>query len=857
VAHPTYALSLGFENQNGPRSAVALRGYTDISTYFRGARITYGRNTKIDRFRSGVGMFKLDNADRRFDPLYQAGPYNRTYLSLPGSSGNYAATADSAATSITGDFAMVMRVRMSDFTPASTVSLCGKWNTAGNQRSWRLRVNTTGNLVFEWSNDGAATLSATSSIVLPATNDEWIWIGCSIDVNNGAAGRDVKFYYLDGEIEDIGLVTGFGWALFTQLGATQTSAGVTSIFNSDATALTIVGQVTGDAAFWAGRVGYFAIYAAQQPSLSASEDVTFQQGWEPGDTTNEGWTIIGASTSVVFEESRVQPLIPVKFTGTHNGTTHTLFCGFAESWNQTYEGPNQGWMTLRALDPLEVLNSYELPDSPYEYTVLQDAPDGYWPLTERGGTRANDKSGNDYHGTYRKPVTNAQTLVKGDRNGAKHFSGVGNGVEMTNTAAFINVDASDWAVELWVRIPTINELAQEDPAYTATNQVLFMQGGTMGTHDTICIYYVGANGILTPGQIVFHYRSSGVTYNQNVDHTLYSNSLPLHIVFGKRSGSTFIKIDDATPTLASTLSFSTTTAQEICIGGNVTETTDETDCIADIQHVAIYKTGLSATRATEHFTVGEESWDGDTASERVIRILDMIGIPDEADWRAIDSGGEVLGPTSFREEETALDYLHDVEVSEQGMLYCTPAGVITFKNRTNTAATPTNNHTFADSRTSGTDLPYLNRGFGYKWNRDLIVNRVKITDDESGAVTIKESATSIRKYGVRSRAYRRGMAADDAALQALADTLLANMAGPIMQLDDVRINPADTPPTGGTWTSNGLWAAVLGLAINEGITIQRTPQGVGSEISLACRVQGWTFDIEPKSFQAQVTVSEV
>jgi hypothetical protein len=851
VADPTFVVEMGFRNDAGPLSRSTARGMVDVSNYFVNGRITYGRNTKIDRFRAGSFVGRFDNSDRRFDPLYQNGPYTKSYLNFIGDDVNdYASIADSADLSITSDISVVVKVRMDDWTPIfGGRDIIGKWTPTGNQQSWRIILDAGGTLTWNWSTTGADAFTATSA-ALPVTDGEWLWLLVTFQVNNGAAGRTAKFYYADGDREDFNLLMGDinEWTLLS----TVTSAGVTSIF--DSTAPVRIGSTAGTAVGWAGRCSYASISSGLLPVSVLKEEVDFGMGATPGASSHDGWTL-NADASIMFEETRVQPLIPVRVTFTHNSVSYVLFSGFAESFTQTYDGPNLGWMVVRSLDALEILNSFMMPDSPYEYEILLDGPGAYWPLTERGGLRANDKSGNDYHGTYKKRPDPAATLVLGDRGGAKHFNGYDNGVSVSAAGARINVDANDWAVEMWCLLPTLDQLPAA--AETGTHQILFQQGGTVGTDDTVVVSYVGRNGITAAGQMVFHYDSSGIAaYNQTTTTAEYCDGEIHHIVFGRRGGTAYVRIDDTAPSLTSLFSYAQNTSTGIRLGGNIGPTTDATDFYGTLQHVAVWPTGLSTTQVTNHYTVGTEAWSGDTAMERVTRILDMVGIPNEAGWRAIDTGGQTFGPTSFAAEESALDYLQDVEVSEQGMIYTTPAGVITAKNRTNTAATPSNNHTFTDSQTTA-NLPYTMKGFGYRWNRDSIVNRVVIEDDESGAVTIKENAASIRKYGKRSRKYRRGMAADDTALQALADTLLTNQSSPSIRLDDVTVNPRTAVPDGGSWTVNGMWAAILGLAINEGITVKRTPQAVGSEISTACRVQGWTFDFEAKKFLATISVSEV
>jgi hypothetical protein len=170
-----------------------------------------------------------------------------TALLIPGISGNYASTPDTATNSITGDLDIRVKVALNDWTPAAEVTLFSKYGGAG-QHSWVLNVTTGGNLKFYWSADGTTDLSATSSVATGIADGVAKWVRVRFDVDNGTGGRDVSFDMCD-DYDPLG--GNFGaWA---QLGSTQTSAGVTSIFNSTA-AINIGGAVSGTSGLWAGKV---------------------------------------------------------------------------------------------------------------------------------------------------------------------------------------------------------------------------------------------------------------------------------------------------------------------------------------------------------------------------------------------------------------------------------------------------------------------------------------------------------------------------------------------------------------------------------------------------------------------------
>ncbi|MFZ9922746.1 MAG: hypothetical protein ACO3E4_07535, partial [Candidatus Nanopelagicaceae bacterium] len=143
------------------------------------------------------------------------------YVYLPGVASNYLSVPDANDLDITGDIDLRAYVAMDDWTPAGVREIIAKYSTAlGNQRSYRLGLNTTGTLLLYWTTDGTSgtviTKESTTGIV--AADGALLWVRATLDVDNGASGNDVKFY------------TSTDGSTWTQLGTTVTTAGTTSIY---------------------------------------------------------------------------------------------------------------------------------------------------------------------------------------------------------------------------------------------------------------------------------------------------------------------------------------------------------------------------------------------------------------------------------------------------------------------------------------------------------------------------------------------------------------------------------------------------------------------------------------------------
>lgn len=208
------------------------------------------------------------------------------YLNLPGASGDYASTPDSAAASITGDIDLRTQVAFDVFPPSGDESLISKFVTSGDQRSYRIYVNSSGIVGFQSSSAGTlgTLVSEGSTVALSVSAGDSIWIRATLDVDNGAGGHDVKFYTSTDYDPDA--VTG----TWTQLGATVTGAGTTSIF--DSTADVEIGSVNGGTNPTDGK-----IYRAQILNGIAGSIVA---DFDPNDATAGDPTVVSSHTGETY-----------------------------------------------------------------------------------------------------------------------------------------------------------------------------------------------------------------------------------------------------------------------------------------------------------------------------------------------------------------------------------------------------------------------------------------------------------------------------------------------------------------------------------------------------------------------------
>lgn len=219
------------------------------------------------------------------------------YLLMDGSSGNYASTSDAAGIEVAGDIEIVLRLSMDDWTPGASTELISKWVETGNQRAYRLRIFSDGKILVENSPNGTDTVNVNSSTGNTFSNGVVMWLKATLDVDNGASGRDYELFYSAEQITD---ETAVSW---TQLGVTQTVAGTTSI-GDQTSELALGSRNSGTAGVMAGRF-YRAII---RDGIGGSDVADFNAAdFTVGDTdtdtavssgTGETWTIHGEAVIV-------------------------------------------------------------------------------------------------------------------------------------------------------------------------------------------------------------------------------------------------------------------------------------------------------------------------------------------------------------------------------------------------------------------------------------------------------------------------------------------------------------------------------------------------------------------------------
>jgi len=199
-------------------------------------------------------------------------------------------------TAITGDLDVRAQICSKDWTHTAIQTIVAHHAVTATNRAWAFLILTNGKLrLTVYPADGTTAVNKDSTVALHTAAEltdavDKIWVRAHLDVDNGASGFDVKFYYS---------TNGVQW---TQLGTTVTTAtAITGWTPVAATAFT-VGALANAALSFIGRIYKVLVYAGTV--LKVNPDFT-NYVWGTGDSANDDaigntWTLTNAKV-VAYE----------------------------------------------------------------------------------------------------------------------------------------------------------------------------------------------------------------------------------------------------------------------------------------------------------------------------------------------------------------------------------------------------------------------------------------------------------------------------------------------------------------------------------------------------------------------------
>lgn len=503
---------------------------------------------------------------------------------------------------------------------------------------------------------------------------------------------------------------------------------------------------------------------------------------------------------------QMRPGKQLRVQATWAGVTYPVFTGYINSWNMERTNPRDAVAVVTASDAFKLLTRGDLGTGAYAAEVQADDPAHWYRLDEPTGATTLFDSAGARHLVAQGTLVQTASLLARDDDPATAVDAVTDGgiSPLTVQAADVTAFCAD--------IVYSTLAAGAGQTIAAEVDDIVSRGWSLGV-DT---------GIVE----VFILTSAGTAALQSV--ATVDDGIPHHLAVRWNGGTAWLYVDGvevATASAPGTL-FTAGTYSYVIMGGAAAGPIVNSGSAGTYDELAIYYSDLGATRIAAHAAQVATPWDNDTPAQRVNRVLNIIEFPTVL--RELDTGSSVLQSATLG--ESALEHAQKVADSEFGELFINSAGAVRLVGRAGLINRPSL-ATFSDN---GVDLRYFDlRG---KFDDAELANVVTISRLDGVAQTWRDT-TSIDDNGP---AYltRSGLLHDSDALSlAGAQFLVSTHKDPLDRFTGLTIKPWRDPTT--------LAPQALGRQLLEVITVQQTPQHVGSADSRAVRIEGISHTWEP------------
>lgn len=540
---------------------------------------------------------------------------------------------------------------------------------------------------------------------------------------------------------------------------------------------------------------------------------------------------------------KLLPMRQLRVRATYNAVTYEVFRGHVEGWPQKYNESNRdAYVELVANDALTYLSNVDLPT--WQALVPTISPPALWyPLDDNNDGEDFDTAHEiitGAHGVYAHDDINAFLDFSQEPLAPTGFSvNFDGGLAKLDHPAVRAVGADGtWSLGMVFSTTVGGTLfdAGTDQYMTGFGYASFAV--TVGTDGGgVFAVWVGNVGVTAVVSVETQDFRDGQPHSVIVtSSTAGSNNVTIYVDGVAGSTDTFPLGNAGLPS-----SF----YWPNCVGNtapNIQTSLAPNPFFGRIDEVIFWPTTLTSTQAG---LLGGAmiAWRGQTPALRAASLLDLAQWP--SGLRDLDSDGPTLGAANLGSK--LLSELQVVEASEQGRMFITQDGKFTlhsrWRDRENSSAT-SSQATFADD---GADHKYLAKGFEYGYEIDRIVNHCTVTGADGLTYTAQDS-TSITAYGLRSKSIQTQIR-NLLELRNLAEFMVLRYKDPVLRAKQFSVNAERAPTT--------MWPALLGLEIGDRVTLQRTPQNVGSQISTVLLVERIQHDIDQDKWETRLLGSPV
>jgi hypothetical protein len=210
--------------------------------------------------------------------------------------------------------------------------------------------------------------------------------------------------------------------------------------------------------------------------------------------------------------------------------------------------------------------------------------------------------------------------------------------------------------------------------------------------------------------------------------------------------------------------------------------------------------GTLANQQLNAFTPSAE-----TSGVRVSTVLDRPEINYQG-ARSIGTGTSTLGAYAVSQDTNVLNYLQQVNTSEQGYLYTSADGTLTFKGRSSVL----NPVAGASFTTDGTGIPYMS--LVNQYGSELLYNYI-VTQSPAGAAQTNSDSTSISLYQAQNYNLLNLLNSTTTEVNGLGAYLLGKYRNPVVRFTGVSCELAAL--------TAAQWSTIFAIDLTSIVTVQK------------------------------------
>jgi hypothetical protein len=191
-----------------------------------------------------------------------------------------------------------------------------------------------------------------------------------------------------------------------------------------------------------------------------------------------------------------------------------------------------------------------------------------------------------------------------------------------------------------------------------------------------------------------------------------------------------------------------------------------------------------------------------------LRVDAVLNLPEVAyqGARSIGTGSSTLGAYAVSQDTNVLNYLQQINTSEQGYLFSAADGTLTFKGRSS-VLNPVSGASFT---TDGSGIPYMS--LVNQYGSELLYNYI-VTQSPAGAAQVSSDANSIALYQTQNYNLLALLNSTTSEVAGLGAYLLGKYANPVVRFTGVSVELAAL--------TSAQWLILLAIELTSVVTVQK------------------------------------